>query len=203
MHSSEIVPLTIDRQRIAADILTRAFMDDPMHCVIIPDHDERRRLFYYLWDALIVYSFRYGVVHTTEMIEGVAIWLTPGNTSMSFWRLVRTGFKIPLAMMRFRHNSRKRFMTLLNAVEKNHNRLIQRPHWYLTAIGVDPDHQGQGIGGRLLDTTIDMADRDNTPLYIETETERNVSFYMKHGFNVIDECAYLDGSVKIWYMLHD
>ncbi|MFC1552702.1 GNAT family N-acetyltransferase [Candidatus Latescibacterota bacterium] len=201
MHSSQIVRLDDNRQRLAADVLTRAFMDDPMHCVVIPDEDERRRSFNLLWNALIIYSLRYGDVHTTEGTEGVACWLTPGNTSVSLWRVIRTSFEIPRAVMRFKPDSRKRLMTLLNFIEKKHEKLIRCPHWYLWALGVDPDHLGKGIGGKLLDTAIDLAERENIPLYLETETEGNVSFYMKHGFQVIDESSHLDSSVRLWYML--
>ena len=49
------------------------------------------------------------------------------------------------------------------------------PHWYLETMGVDPDVQRSGLGGRLLEPVLKVADRDRTDCYLETADPRNAA----------------------------
>ena len=57
-------------------------------------------------------------------------------------------------------------------------------HWYLPWLGVGPEFQGTGLGGRLLTLCLDIVDRDHLPAYLETPNPRTVPFYERHGFVV-------------------
>ena len=65
-----------------------------------------------------------------------------------------------------------------------HRRAMDRPHRYIFYIGVDPDHQGKGIGKSLLGAKIAGANR---PLYLETLLPLNVKLYRSLGFEVFEE----------------
>jgi ribosomal protein S18 acetylase RimI-like enzyme len=54
-------------------------------------------------------------------------------------------------------------------------------------LGVSPEYQGQGIGGRLLQPVLQEADRTKTPCYLETSTAAAVRFYQRHGFETVDQ----------------
>ena len=56
------------------------------------------------------------------------------------------------------------------------------PHWYLPLIGVDPAYQGQGYGKSLMAYALRRSDRDRTPAYLESTNPRNISLYLRHGF---------------------
>ena len=56
------------------------------------------------------------------------------------------------------------------------------PHWYLALLGVDPDWQGQGLGGRLLEAFLALADRDGAPAYLECDREASLLVYTRRGF---------------------
>jgi len=58
---------------------------------------------------------------------------------------------------------------------------------HIQQIGVKPDRQGEGIGGKLLRTIFDIAAATNAVCYLETETEENVSLYKHLGFKIVDE----------------
>ena len=60
-------------------------------------------------------------------------------------------------------------------------------HWYLWALGAEPGCQGRGIGGRLLQLVLAQADSDGLPCYLETHAERNLAFYQKWGFEVLND----------------
>lgn len=59
------------------------------------------------------------------------------------------------------------------------------PHWYLPLIGVDPAHQGKGLGDALMRHALERCDRDQLPAYLESSNPRNISLYQRHGFEVL------------------
>ena len=65
--------------------------------------------------------------------------------------------------------------------------IISEDAWYLSILGVAPGKQGEGLGGRLIRTTLRRADRAGVPTYLETFTPRNESFYesILNFFNII------------------
>ncbi len=69
-------------------------------------------------------------------------------------------------------------------------------HWYLAVLGVIPEFQGRGFGGRLIDELIRLVDGDPYPLYLESDSEASVRFYLSRGFTVRAEQT-LDG-IHCW-----
>jgi GNAT superfamily N-acetyltransferase len=59
------------------------------------------------------------------------------------------------------------------------------PCWYLPLIGVDPAHQGRGCGSALLQYALARCDRDGIPAYLESSNPRNISLYLRHGFEIM------------------
>ncbi len=50
-----------------------------------------------------------------------------------------------------------------------------------------PARQGFGIGGMLIQPVLALADIDRLPCYLETMNEKNVLFYEKYGFKVMND----------------
>jgi ribosomal protein S18 acetylase RimI-like enzyme len=181
--------------------LVRAFQDDTMYSEIIPDTTERVRALRSLWRAIVKYCLLYGEVFTTRTVKGVACWIPPVGAEFTFWRTLRAG--MPLAVMRFPPKVRRRLFDVIGYTERLHKLLMNRPHWYLMVLGVDPPHQGQGIGGRLLQPVLVRADEDDVPCYLETQTEKNVAFYRRRGFDVVSEGEVPGYSLSIWVMVRE
>jgi ribosomal protein S18 acetylase RimI-like enzyme len=57
--------------------------------------------------------------------------------------------------------------------------------WYLFILGVEPSVQRRGLGGALMRPVLERADAELAVCYLETENERNVPFYLKHGFDLV------------------
>ena len=72
--------------------------------------------------------------------------------------------------------------------------------WYLLTLGVDPPRQGRGIGSALMRPVLTRADAEGLPCYLETEKERNVRFYGKHGFEVVAQGEGPAGGPAFWTM---
>jgi len=198
-----IVRLQPAQVRQAAEALNNAFAEDPIYTEIIPDRQERLDSMRGLWAALVDYSLRYGEVYTTNAVGGAACWLPPGQTEMTFWRMLRAGMKVPRAMIRFSPPSRQRLMQVLGTMDRERSRLMRRPYWYLLVVGVDPAHQARGIGGRLIAPVLRRADEQGLPCYLETETESNVAFYQRRGFVVMGEKDMPGCHFHIWLMLRE
>lgn len=197
------VPLARVNRTRGAGVLTAAFMDDPMYRALFPDDGDRRRSLGLLWHAIIGYSRVYGEVYTTPALEGIACWTSPGNTTVTLWKLVRTGFGLQRMVMRFNPESRRRMMAVLSVVEAMHHKSIQGPHWYLWALGVAPESRRHGIGGALLEPVLADADLSGTPCYLETQTEQNVGFYEKRGFRVAHEAEPDLPGIRLWSMVRE
>ncbi|MGW8193321.1 MAG: GNAT family N-acetyltransferase [Desulforhopalus sp.] len=77
----------------------------------------------------------------------------------------------------------------------------KKQHWHLGPIGVMPSHQGLGIGSLLMERFCQEVDACMAMAYLETDSNKNVRFYEKYGFNVVSESEIF--GVKNRYMLRD
>ena len=76
-----------------------------------------------------------------------------------------------------------------------------KPHLHLSSIGVLPERQGQGIGSLLLGHFCEYVDEHKQAAYLETDFPRNVGFYERFGFAVVEEEPVF--SVPNWFMWRD
>lgn len=197
----ETATLQRDSVRQAGDVLARAFQDDPLYAYILPDDAERRQRLPDMFAALVKYSLLFGACTTTPELAGVASWLRPGSTEVTFWRVVRAGLGLQTSVARFSREARERFMAVMGYADATHKQLMQEPHWYLWALGVEPGRQGQGIGSALLRPGLDWADEAGVPCYLETQTERNAAFYQRRGFRILKGGDIPGHGVPFWAMV--
>ncbi|MBN1291327.1 MAG: GNAT family N-acetyltransferase [Candidatus Latescibacteria bacterium] len=195
--------LTALQKKQASEVLTKAFQEDQVFVKIIPDTVERTISLQYLWHAVITYCSIYGVIYTDTPIHGVACWLSPGNTEMTLWRMFRTGLPFTRALMKFSGQTRSRFLEVLDYIDMAHKTLGDMPHWYLWTLGVEPEFQHQGIGGKLIEPVLSQAYTDGIACYLETQSESNVAYYKKCGFTVLTEVEVPAGNIVIWTMLRE
>jgi ribosomal protein S18 acetylase RimI-like enzyme len=197
----EPVRLEVSKRRAAAGVLARAFQEDPVFRAVLPDAERRRRTLSWLHDKLVRYCLLYGTAYTLPSLSGVACWLPPGRTELSIGRLARAGL---LAMpLRMGPSAFGRFSAYENVASGLRRRNTPDRYWYLWCLGVDPPHQGQGIGGRLIRPVLEQADASRTACYLETEKERNVAFYAKRGFRVATEGRVPRLGLTTWSMIRE
>ena len=68
------------------------------------------------------------------------------------------------------------------------------PHWYITAVGVDPESQGKGHGKNLMRKMGSLADRVGMDVYLECAGSKNKGFYEKMGFEEVGKEYLNDGT---------
>jgi ribosomal protein S18 acetylase RimI-like enzyme len=184
-------------------MMARSFMTYPVYEILFPDAVEREQGLARLFDAVIGYSLVYGRVHTTPAVEGAACWLSPGNARITFWRMLRTGLGLQRAVARLKSKPRREFLEGMAYMDEIHKAAVPGPHWYLWALGVEPGCQGQGIGSRLLQPVLARADSDGLSCYLETHAERNVAFYQRWGFGVLNDDLMPGRGGRMWTMLRE
>lgn len=186
-----------------AAMLARAFHDDPPSIWLFPNERKRRIALLGELTASTRYGLRYGNVNVpSETTDGAAIWLPPGKPLVSTLGMLRVGFwEMVSAPARVGFGYLPRFFRMVRQMEELHKRDVPKRHWYLMVLGVEPERQGQGVGGALIEPGLARADRDCLPCYLETAKEINVDFYKKHGFEVLREVALGGDGPPMWTML--
>jgi GNAT superfamily N-acetyltransferase len=163
----------------AADVLARAFHDDPVFSWMLPVEDTRnRRLRRYFVTELRHESLRHGgveVARDSGRIAGAAAWFPPGTWSGT------EASALPGYLRAFgrRLDVCSRFMSV--AVQ-THPR--EQSHWYLAIIGVDPSRKGRGVGAALLRSRLERCDKEGVAAYLESSNPENVPVYEHFGFQV-------------------
>jgi ribosomal protein S18 acetylase RimI-like enzyme len=116
-------------------------------------------------------AFTHGGADCTKECIGAALWLPPGvhPDEERLSELMETAS--PAA--------RNDGAAIFEQMAKYHP---SEPHWYLPLIGVDPAHQGKGLGDALMASALARCDRDKLPAYLEATNPRNISLYRRHGF---------------------
>jgi ribosomal protein S18 acetylase RimI-like enzyme len=181
----------------AVGALTRAFLDDPVMKWIFPDDRMReRRLPPFFASALRstgLHSEGTEVAVAAGQVQGCAIWMAPGT-----WRppLRRQLAALPSVVLRLRSRLPVASVTY-GALQRVHP---ERPHWYLSGIGTDPQAQGTGVGSELMRSRLIRCDAAGEPAYLESSNESNVPFYQGHGFRVTGELTIPGGGPTFWLM---
>jgi len=190
---------TLDEIPELAGVLARAFAHDPFYSYLAGDAPERNQRMKDGWTGIL----RFGSAHlahtyTTDDRAGVAIWLPPGYRGPSVLDSLR---QMP-ALARLAGWRRLRTVgDAVAALEERRHHHVPQPHFYLSALGVEPERQGTGTGTALMKPVLERADRDGTPAYLETATARNVLLYERLGFDVVEEMDLPRTDVRGWLML--
>jgi len=194
----EVVRLRDEQLPEAARVLARAFQDDPAWEWVIPD--PARRVATLPWLFRVGFDITAGEIWTTrESVRGVARWLPPGRSQARVGPTLRALVSTPLRL----RDATPRFVAYGRAVEGLRARVAPGPHWYLAGIGVDPAEQRRGIGGALLGPGLAGSARDRLPAVLLTNSERNLSFYGRHGFDVVYEGATPDRGPPCWALVRE
>jgi GNAT superfamily N-acetyltransferase len=181
---------TTDDRATLADVLSRAFDDDPVWRALFPRDDRRARILKILFREWL--RVLPDITWTTDDLAGGALWAAPGAWRIGLIAQARMAPRLagPLGTRAIAT------LGLLAAVEAKHPK---KPHHYLRLLGCDPAKQGQGVGSRLLQPVLAHCDAHGEPAYLESSNERNHTFYKRHGFEITEELTTKLGP-RIWLM---
>jgi GNAT superfamily N-acetyltransferase len=182
-----------------AGVLARAFVSDPFYAYLVGNASERTQRMRDGWTGILRFtSDRLSSTYTTDDHAGVAIWHPPGYHGAGFvdsLRLLPSVSRLAGGYRRLREISRA-----IETLEERRRHHVPEPHFYLSALGVEPERQGEGIGTALMQPVLERADRDGIPAYLETATGRNVLLYERQRFAVVEELTLPGTDVHGWLM---
>jgi GNAT superfamily N-acetyltransferase len=160
---------------ILVGVITLAFSSDPMARWSLPDASIYLAVMPEVVRAFGGRAFDHGSAYLAEGGSGAALWLPPG--------VEPEGDRLTALMER--HTPAEVLPDLMGVFEQMAHYHPHEPHWYLPLIGVDPARQGQGQGSALMHHALERCDRDHLPAYLESSNPRNISLYLRHGFEIL------------------
>jgi ribosomal protein S18 acetylase RimI-like enzyme len=185
----------------AAEMISRAFHDDPLYAYIIPDESDKEKYFPYIFKAYIWYCLQYGEVYASSSnLEGIALWVPSEFAYITPERSKECGDDVFFYRLGKKYLERLSITSHANDV---HEQLIKEPHTYLLTIAVDPKFQRKGIGRKLLLPMMEYLDENKLKCYLDTNKEPNVLYYQKFGFRVLKEFEIEKTGILNWSMFRD
>jgi ribosomal protein S18 acetylase RimI-like enzyme len=181
-----------DRQTVL-DVLTKAFMDDPVACWLFPEVGRRGRLQAHYYRPLLTHPA--AEAYLAGRREGTSIWLTlaagqtlyeerPDAPEAGQWAV-------------FGENG-ARLLALGQALAPRHP--DREPHLYLPCMGVLGGRQGAGLGSAMLRHRLERADADGLAAYLEASSPRSRALYRRHGFEDLGQPVRVADSPLLWPM---
>jgi len=174
-----------DRLRVLST-LALAFSSDPLVRWMFPSSHSYFANIIETFDVFAGHSIDGDTCLITSAFEGAAMWLAPGTETNE--EVVGEKFaKI------FSPEFLPKVNEMLGIMDSYH------PHddncWYLPLIGVDPGHQNKGVGAALMKHMTEKLDNGGAMAYLESSNKKNISLYLRHGFEVIGEIQIYDSPI--------
>lgn len=160
-----------DTERCVA-VLAMAFSGDPPCRWAWPDPQQYLEAFPRFARAFGGAALEHGTATYHQGFAGVALWLPPAVTpdETSLVKVIQDTVAVA---------QRDAMFSMFEQMDAYHPR---EAHWHLPLIGVDPAHQGKGVGTALLRQVLNACDRQKILAYLEATSARNVPLYERHGF---------------------
>jgi GNAT superfamily N-acetyltransferase len=165
---------TADEAAVIA-VITLAFSTDPVVRWMYPNPQQYLTAMPLLVKAVSGKAVTHGSAYYVEGYTGAALWLPPD---------VHPNAEELSAVIQ--RTVAKRERAALPAVAEQRGKYHPtEPHWYLRLMGVEAIHQGHGYGAALLQPVLVLCDRDQTLAYLESSNPRNLSLYLRCGFELL------------------
>jgi ribosomal protein S18 acetylase RimI-like enzyme len=165
--------------------LSRAFDADPVFRWLFDEDSRREAAIRDFFDLVVAALTPYGRSWTTEPTTGAALWVPAGEPSLDD----RAAAALGELLQELGEAAAVRTQALIELMERAHP---GEPHEYLWFLGVDPEHQGEGLGSALLVEGLAHADRAGVPCYLQATTPASVALYERHGFVTSAPLSVLD-----------
>ena len=188
----------------AAALFARGFADERFFSYLLRgrDRNRRERILIPMFRVMVRTFLPFGHVHTVRIegrLVGVGIRVPPGAYPLHGAKQARFMLSMLPAFVRMlvRAPASRELLKVLKEFDRLHPK---EPHWYLMWVAVAPDMQGRGIGGRLAQEVISLADAQGMPCYLETFGEKTAALYRNRGFIVREEFRPLPEGPVCWTM---
>jgi len=159
----------------AIGTIVLGFAADPMARWAWPESSEYLRTMPRFVNAFGGQAFEHGTAYVTEGARAAALWLPPGvePDEAEMGAIMEKTLRAEIA---------EDIGVVMKGMAEHHP---LEPHWYLPVIAADPNWIGQGLGAVLMKHALRRCDEEGVAAYLESSNPRNISFYERHGFEII------------------
>lgn len=189
--------LTLSDVESAAQIISRAFINDPLISFMLPIKRTRIKTltkFFRAYGEINIKNNRgYGY---GEPLQGIAFWKFPNQDNMSI-SVKSLALFLPL-LLTFYPIGYFRAKAIFQQIDYLHKKYADEPHYYLDNIGIIPDSQGKGIASKLIHPILAMADTQKVLTYTDTVTHSNVALYEHFGFQCVEHKPIANTGITVW-----
>lgn len=179
----------------ANELLARAFQNDPFISWAEPDERRRHQTMSRVFTAMLAYAERAGG-HLHEPGVGSVHWRNGAQAQMPAWALLTTGLwrvglvAPPAVWLRLAAHEDAAMAEVVRHLG---------PHdTYFCTLGVEPALAGRGHGSRLLRLAFAEQALRSRRCVLRTEQPRNVSFYLRNGFEQVAEFLVPASGLRTW-----
>ena len=174
----EMIKATKDDRQLIVQILAESFDDNQSVNYIIPQTKSRKKRLFRLMEYSFDVCFTYGDIFLNQEKTACCLILYPNDPGNKTFKKTLLDLRLILSSIGlsnlYKASVREARIKAVHPVKKRFAHL-----WY---IGVFKKKQGIGIGTLLLNEVIDYYEKKNFPVYLETSTERNLSWYNANSF---------------------
>lgn len=192
MRDVEILPAGPDRIDRLAETYARAFLDDPIVRWPLPDAPDVEDRIRQVFASIYLGIAGDGMIWEAGDADGFAVWIPAGAAEDMF----ESDAAAQRSLAPLTDDDGERYAVLWGWIEAR----VPTDVWYLDAIGVEPERQGIGVGRALIRHGLDAARAAGVDAFLETGTERNVPYYERFGFRVVEEGEPAPGGPHVWFM---
>lgn len=163
----------VDTDRTIASLVA-AFIADPFIRWMFP---EPKQYFDCFPQVLMHYAggaFEHSSAYRSDDFKAAALWLPPGVSpnEEAVAAVMQQGVAPEL---------QEEVFGVLEQLSTGHP---EEAHWYLPAIGVDPQSQGKGYGSLLMACGLKACDQGHVAAYLEATNPVGIPLYQRFGFEV-------------------
>ena len=191
------------KYRKYAEALYSALQDDAFYVTIetsVVNGSSGEAMIKYM-DYSIIEGEQFGEIFIpAEHDYGVSVWAKPLDKDLEEEKHEQKTIFLNDHMGK---ESSETYNSIINFMSEKAVPLIDEKSWYLSIIGILPEFQGQCLGARLVNNILELTDSLRIPTYLETFTPRNIPFYTRMGYQIV-ECFYEPTvEAKYWLMARE
>jgi GNAT superfamily N-acetyltransferase len=165
----------------AVETLARAFYADPVWSWAFPRPERRLAQHRAVWRLVAEAAVSYESAWLTGDCAAVALWIPPGRPELR----PEDEERLPSLLAEQLGDGAARVLETFERFDAAHPE--GEPHYYLSLLGTNPDHSGQGLGIGLLADGLARIDAEGMPAFLESSNPINTPRYERLGFAVCGE----------------
>jgi ribosomal protein S18 acetylase RimI-like enzyme len=167
---------------MVAEILASSHHHYPAFVAMFPNDRQRHDVLTALMKQSAADTIRSAccLVSPGHAPRAAALWFPPGTWPPSIGRQIR----MAAGLVGLARTANTRFPMLMRVGMALQSDANGRDGWYLQALGVQPEAQRQGHGGRLLRAVLEHADASQQSCWLHTSDPANFAYYARFGFHL-------------------